>query len=114
MKRRSFVSVALAALGVPVPAQQRKSFLVVLTACEDGGGESWTGEGSSIRLAMASLRANLEAATCPFDEYFEEVFEESTVELERGARSARHSDFSLPESAYEITLVEKLEGGSIA
>lgn len=115
MKRSSFISSALAAFCAPavVPAlAPARSFLAVLVASEDSS--VWTGEGSTVRAAMASLRANLEGATAPFDEYFAEVFEESTAELEGGARSASHWDFSCPESAYQVSILEKLEGGQFA
>lgn len=110
IKRRSFISAALAALcGCFVAAPSVRSFVVALTSREDG--EVWTGAGSSIRAAMSSLRANLEGATCEFDEYFAEVFEESTAELEGGALRASHWDFSCPESAYDVEL---LEGGRVS
>lgn len=104
MKRRAFFPAIAAALAAPLLIAPRV-YTVFLEPtdgnCNEGG---WTGQGPTIRSAMEDLRRNLEQATAEFDEYFAEVFEESTAELEEGATTASHWDFSCPESAYTITL----------
>lgn len=102
MKRRTFIPAIAAALAAPLLITPRV-YTVTLVPSE-APSDPWTGTGTSIRAAMDDLRRNLERGSCEFDEYFAEVFEESTVELEQGATHASHWDFSCPESAYQITL----------
>lgn len=88
------------ALSLPAPA---RVYTVTMVPREEDFG-TFTGAGSSVRAAMDDLRRNLESATCPFDDGFAEVFEESAAELIAGATEASHWDFSMPEEAYTITL----------
>lgn len=102
MKRRTFIPAIAAALAAPFVITPRVYTVTLIPS--EAPSEPWVGTGTSIRDAMSDLRRSLEQATVEFDEYFAEVFEESTVELEEGATEARHWDFSCPESAYHITL----------